>query len=200
MQYDYSNADQQKSQFDLIPNKSVVPVIVSIQKGDPGTPENAFKLTKSGLYQLRLELTVTEGDFAKRKIWHSLIMGAKPGIDLTEGQAKAVNISRASVRAFLEAGRGVSPTDESEKAINARKMETIFELEGLECWIEVGIEKGAKKEDSDEKYDDQNRVNKVMPWKDGQSKPGGGQQQMSLAPSQQTAAPSKAKVTKPSWA
>lgn len=175
--YDYSNADEQKSQFDVIPNKTVVPVIVAIQPGDEGTPENAMKNTQSGLLQLVLELTVTEGDYKNRKIWHRLSM---TGGDGSEGHQKAINISRASIRAMLEAGRGVAPTDESPRAVNARKMQSVFELEGLEFWIEVGIEKGGKKPDSEERYEDKNRLNKVLPWKEGQAVPGGGQQQLQV--------------------
>lgn len=206
--YDYSNADEQKSQFDLIPNKSIVPVIVAIQPGDEGTPENAMKETSTGLYQLVLELTVTEGEFEKRKLWHRLTMGGPKGATLSEGQQKAVNISRATIRAMLEAGRGVAPTDESERAVAARKMESIFELEGLEFWIEVGIEKGGSKNDgTDAKYDDKNRLNKVMPWKEGQTAARGGQQQLQVGQGGAKSgggAPAATKATgsgkKPDWA
>lgn len=159
--YDFSTAE--KSIFDLIPARTIVPVTCVIQAGDAGTPETAFKVTKNGdLYQMVLELTVTEGDYAKRKIWHRLTMGAPPGHELSEGQKKAVQISASWLRAAIEAARGFSPTDESEKAVAARKINSLHELDGMEFWIEVGIEKS-------EGYDDKNSVKKIMPYKEGQT-------------------------------
>ena len=158
MSYDFNNAE--RNDFDLIPAKTVVPVRVAVLAGDAGTPENAFAVTKSGLHQLALELTVTEGDYAKRKIWQRLTMGAQKGVELTEGQERAIAISGSTIRAMLEAGRGVAPTDDSAQAITARKMESLFELDGLEFFVEIGIEK-----DKTGAYPDKNRIAKVMPAK-----------------------------------
>lgn len=157
MTYDFSTAERNDS-FDLIPNKTVAPVRVAVLAGDPGTPENAFAITKSGLHQLVLEFTITEGDFAKRKIWNRLTMGARPGTELTDGQQKAIAISGAFIRAMLEAGRNIAPTDESAPAIAARKMQSLFELDGLEFFVEIGIEK-----DKTGQYGDKNKIAKVMP-------------------------------------
>jgi len=200
MNYDYSDAQEQKSTFDLIPNKSIVPVIVSIQAGDEDSPEHAMKKTKSGLWQLSLEFTVTEGDFERRKIWNRLTMGALPGVDMNDGQKKSVNIARGEIRAMLEAGRHFAPTDESEQAKASRRMETIFELEGLEFWIEVGIEKGGDKGDGT-KYDDRNRVNKIIPYQPGQARASQQQLPVGQASASKPAGqkPAASATKKPSW-
>lgn len=192
MSYDFSGAKPANS-FDLMPAKTQVPVIFSIQKGDPGTPENAMKVTQTGLYQLVLEATITEGDFASRKIWHRLTMGARPGLQLTEGQEKAVSISNTFIRSLLEAARGVAPTDESAEAQAARRINSIFDLEGLECWIEIGVEKS-----NDPKYDDRNTIRKIIPI----SADTAGKAQAATPPQQQrTQAPQRpAAATKPAWA
>ena len=156
--YDFSQSEPAKSDFELIPAKTIAPVIVTVRAGEVGTPENAFSVSKSGLLQLSLEFTITEGPFAKRKIFQRLIMGASEGVEMTEGQAKAVAIAGSLVRSMLEAGRGVSPTDESAAAIEARKMRSIFELDNLEMTVEIGVDK-----DKTGAYSDKNKVARVVP-------------------------------------
>lgn len=156
MTYDYSTAEP--SSFDLIPAKTQASVICAVLAGDAGTPENCFAVTKSGLYQLVLELTVTDGPYARRKIWHRLTMGAQPGVDLSKGQQTGVDISKATLRAILEASRGFAPTDDTPKAVAARKMASLRELDGLEFGVEIGIEK-----DKTGQYDDKNKVVKIVP-------------------------------------
>ncbi|NBW07980.1 MAG: hypothetical protein EBR82_08130 [Caulobacteraceae bacterium] len=156
--YDYSTAD--RSSFDLVPAKTQAPAIFAVRAGDQGTPENAFSVTRSGLYQLTLEATITEGEYAKRKIFHRITVGAAPGTQLTEGQEKGINIGKQFLRSLLEAGRGFAPTDESPQAIEARKMSSIFELDGLEAWIEVGIEV-----DKTGQYGDKNTIRRILPAK-----------------------------------
>lgn len=157
--YDYSTAE--RTSFDLIPAKTVAPVRIALQSGDAGTPENAFAVTRTGLHQLVMECTITEGEFAKRKIFNRLTTGAQPGTQLTEGQEKGIAIGKAQIRAILEAARGFAPTDESPEAVAARKMQSIHELDGLEVWVEIGIEKGK------DGYEDKNKIMKILPAKPG---------------------------------
>lgn len=156
--YDFSTAE--RSQSDVIPAKTQAPIRVSVKGGDVGTPENAFTVTQSGLYMLNLECTVTEGEYAKRKFWPRLVFGVQPGAEATEGQGKAIAIAHSLIRSILEAARGYAPTDESAEAIAARKMDSIFELDGLELWVEIGVE-----QDKDGKYPAKNKIQKVLPVK-----------------------------------
>lgn len=192
MSYDFSTAEKTQT-FDIIPAGTVVCLHLAVLAGDEGTPENAFVVTKTDLYQLVLECTVTEGEYAKRKIFHRLTMGAQPHVTMTEGQQKGVSISRSFIRSVLEAARGFSPTDESAEAISARKMESLFELDGLEVWCELGIEKGTGN------YSDRNTIKKVL-----NAKAEGPKSAPKPAASVAQAAPLKAPppkvAAKPSWA
>lgn len=154
MSYDFSTAE--KPQGDMIPEKTVALLSFQVLAGDEHTKENAFVVTKTGLYQLVLEATVVEGDYARRKVWHRLTMGAQEGVEMTDGQKKGVSISGSFLRSLLEAARNIAPTDESPKAIAARKVDSIFELNGMEAWCEIGIEKGTGT------FSDKNRINKVI--------------------------------------
>lgn len=156
--YDFSNAERQTS--DLIPAKTQAPIRISVKAGDVGTPENAFSVTQKGHWMLNLECTVLEGDYAKRKFWPRFMFGAPGGVEVTEGQAKGFAITQSMMRSILEAARGIAPTDESPAAVAARKMSSIFELDGLELWVEIGIE-----EDKTGQYPSKNKIQKVLPVK-----------------------------------
>lgn len=156
--YDFSEAEG-GGDFDLLPNGLTACVVLAVKAGDDGTPENAFKETSGGLLMLQLELTISEtedGKFVGRKFWQNLILGAKKGVALTDGQQKAINIAKGTMRQILEAGRGYAPTDESDDAINARKFDSVFELDGLEFWIDIGVEKS-----NNPQYSDKNKIKKI---------------------------------------
>lgn len=181
---DFNTAERVQSS--LIPAGTQAPVIVAIQAGDPGTPDECLVRTKSGLLQLILECTITEGEHVKRKVWHRLTMGAARGVTMTEGQEKGVAISRAFLRSFVEAMRGISPTDDSPAAMEARKIESVMDLNGAEIWVEIGVEK-----DKTGEYGDKNKIAKILnPAAKGEGKAAGA-----------AAAPAKpAPAKKASWA
>lgn len=156
--YDFSTAEG-GGDFDLLPAGLTACVVLTVKPGDEGTPENAFKLTSGNLLMLQLELTISEtedGKYVGRKFWQNLILGAAKGTQLTDGQQKAINIAKGTMRQILEAGRGYAPTDESDAAIEARKFDSVFELDGLEFWIDIGIEKS-----KDPQYSDKNKIKKI---------------------------------------
>lgn len=196
MTYDFSTAEP--PQGDVIPAKTVVPIIIQIQAGDAGTPENAFSITKSGIWQLRLECTVLEGPYKNKKLWQRLTMGAPPGVELTDGQQKGVAISGTMLRSILEAARGFLPTDETPQAMQARKMQSLFELDNMEIWIEVGIDKA----DPGSNYSDQNKIQKVLPYAKDRTlaTAGASQGALPLGNAKPAAAPVAPAVKKPSWA
>lgn len=191
MTYDFSNAEPASGgSYDLIPAKTVAPIRCAVVAGDPGTPENAYAITKSGLYQLVLECTIVEGPFERRKLWHRLTMGARAGVEMTDGQKKGVAISHSFIRSLLEAKAGISPTDESAAAINARKINSLMDLNGIEAWVEIGVEKS-------EQYGDKNKINRVVPAPAA----GGAQAVVTQTAAAFTAAAKPAANTgKPSWA
>lgn len=159
----FNNAPEQRS-FDLIPAKTQVPVIAHIRAGGEGD-ERLLKSTDSGLWMLTLELTVTEGEYAKRKLFTRLFLDHISTITPSEGQKTAIASSNATMRAIIEAMRGIDPKDTSAAAMEARKINSLMDINGAEFWIEIGIEKGK------DGREDQNRVNSVLHLKPGQTRP-----------------------------
>jgi hypothetical protein len=157
--YDFSGAEGSDGDFDVLPAGLTACVTTTVKAGDEGTPENAFKITNTGLLMLQLEFTLIEtedGKFVGRKFWQNLLLGATKGTEISEGQQKAINIAKGTMRQILEAGRGYAPTDESEAAVEARKFDSVHELDGLEFWIDIGIDKS-----KDPQYSDKNKIKKI---------------------------------------
>lgn len=148
---DFSTAEAQTS-GDTIPDKTQARILLKFIYGDCGE-RNELHRTKSGLHMLKLEATVIDGAFIKRKFWPNYILGGDG--QLTAGQQQAVDISRRTIRAILENARGIAPTDDSEKAISARRLRSLADLDGMEIDCLIGIEKGK------DGYDDKNVIRRV---------------------------------------
>lgn len=141
--FDFNTAEKQSS-FELIPAGTIVPICMTLKPG--GTGDGGWmKESKTGSIMLDCEFTVTEGEFAKRKFWQFMIV---------EGNEKAANISRKTLRAIIEASKGIDPNDMSQDAINGRKITGWQEFNGLAFPVKVGIEK-AKPESG---YSDKNKI------------------------------------------
>lgn len=161
MTYDFSDA--KSNQFEVIPAGTQVPLRLNLLGGVDGTPENAFIVSKDGsLLMLSFECVVTDGQYAKRKIWWYMSFAPNKGATLTKGQNTAIDITRANIRAILEAARGYAPTDDSDAAMKSRTMKSVRELDGLEINVVLGVEKDAQ-------YGDKNKVMKIVPH--GMAKP-----------------------------
>lgn len=149
---DFSTAPPQSSS-DVIPDRTQARIVLAFIYGDVA-PDNELHRTKSGLHMLKLEATVIEPEqYAKRKFWPQYILGGDS--QLTAGQQQAVDISRRTIRAILENARGISPTDDSERAISARKLRRFADLDGMEIDVLIGVEKGR------DGYDDKNVIRRV---------------------------------------
>lgn len=191
MAYDFNDAETQRT-GELIPDGTIVPVHMTLRPGGAGD-EGWLKLTKAGDGQmLDCEFTVIEGEYARRKFWSLFTVEGT-----TEGQKKAVGITRSRIRAMLESARGIDPTDESDKAVEARRIHSFADLDGLRFWAVVGLEKGT------DGYKDKNVLKAVITpdrrdWsklaQDARSAaaPKAGAQKASATP--------KASGARPSWA
>lgn len=62
---------------------------------------------------------------------------------------------RSMIRSILESARNIHTDDTSEKAVLARKLNSIADLNGLEFTVKVGIE-------ADSRYGDRNRIATVI--------------------------------------
>lgn len=128
---DFNNV---KSQSGLIPKGTVVKVKVSIKPG--GYECWLTKSLTTGSIYLNAEFTVIEGPYAKHKIFQ--MIGIKSG--KAEGAEDIWGeMGRSMIRSILESARNVHPHDSSEKAMLARKLTSIADLNGLECMVKVGI-------------------------------------------------------------
>ena len=140
MSIDLNQAGEQQTGSSLvIPPKSKVQVQLSIiypEASRVGASAPELTRAHSGLEYLATKLTVTRGTFAGKVIYQNFnLAGAQ-----TTGQQKAIDISVRSIRAMVEASRGIRPKDNSPTATQARKLQRWSELDGLTCFIVVDCE------------------------------------------------------------
>lgn len=130
---DFNSASAQKS-FNVIPDGTIAVVQINIRPGGAG--ENGLlKRTKAGDAEgLDCELTVVEGEYAKRKLWAYMLVGGT-----TEGHEQAADITRSRLRAILESARGIKPTDVSETAKKARIAE-LADFDNIRFMGKIGVE------------------------------------------------------------
>jgi hypothetical protein len=121
--------------FDLIPADTIVTLAIKVRGGGAG-PDGTLKRSKDGRSEgLDLELTVTDGEYVKRKLWTLLTLQGE-----TEGHAEAGRIAATVLRAILESARGIQPSDQSEAAKQQRRLASFLELDGM-CFVgRVGVE------------------------------------------------------------
>lgn len=140
MSIDLNTAGEQQTGSSLvIPPHSKVQVQLSIiypEAGRAGASAPELTRAHSGLEYLATKLTVTRGTFAGKVIYQNFNLANAQ----TTGQQKAVDISIRSIRAMVEASRGIRPKDNSPTATQARKLQRWSELDGLTCFVVVDCE------------------------------------------------------------
>jgi hypothetical protein len=151
--FDLNTAD---AQADVIPDGERVRVRLSLSYGGGGPDLVFHRARSSGALMLQFEATILEGKYARRSFWPRFYMGAEGG-EMTDGQRTAIGISRRTLRAIVEAARGIAPTDQTPAAIEARQLKSPAELDGMECWVITGIEKG------NVGFDDRTIIKRVLP-------------------------------------
>ena len=137
MPFDFNDAEQSKPRDSLIPHGTAVPVQMTVRPGGAGDGGWLKRSAKDAL-MVDAEFTVVEGEYARRKFWSYFTVAGE-----TDGQKEAAGISRSNMRAMLESARGIEPSDTSEKAIGARRIDGYEDLDGLRFWCVVKLEKGS---------------------------------------------------------
>ncbi len=143
---DFNDAEAQQGAFDLIPKGSIVPLRMTIKPGGHDdhsqgwTGGYATQSYDTGAVFLACEFVVTAGPFAKRKLWSNIGLLSRKGP--VWGQ-----MGLSFVRAALNSARNVFPQDNSPQASNARRINSLADLDGLEFIARVDIEKDGKGED-----------------------------------------------------
>ncbi len=125
--FDFNSASEQTS-FDLIPKGTLVRVRMTIKPGgfddasQGWTGGYATRSSSTGSVYLNCEFVVTDGEFARRKMW-SLI-----GLHSPKGPEWA-NMGRTMVKAILNSARNVQP------GATARQRKTPGVSAALRIWM-----------------------------------------------------------------
>lgn len=135
---DFSSAEDQQS-YDVIPKGTIARVRMTIKPGgyndaDQGLTGGYATLSDSGAAYLNCEFVVTEGPYARRKVW-SLI-----GLHSPKGPTYA-NMGRSFIKGILNSARGFSAKDDSPQAMAARRINGIGDLDGIEFTARIDVEK-----------------------------------------------------------
>jgi hypothetical protein len=189
---DFSNYD------DLIRAGTIAVVQPRIQFGD-GT-DNVLTRTKAGdAEMLKLELTILEGEFARRKFFASLLVNGT-----TDGQKIMAERNNATLKRIIASAKFLDLSDRSPETLTKYQME-YRDFDGLRFLAEIGIEPGK------DGFEDKNVIARVitkdMPqwgsrrpieqiapdWHAGSA---GGAQTTAASAAAAAAAP----IVKPSWA
>ena len=139
----FNEAEEQYSgsgptDFSPIPEGTVVDVLLTIRPGGAGDGGLLKQSQRSDAQYLDCELTVTNGEYAKRKIWTNLtVMGGS--LD-DNGKSKAGNISMRTIRAMLESCYNIEPRDMSDAAKAVRVLSSYGDLNNLVFKTSVGTE------------------------------------------------------------
>ncbi len=136
---DFNNAEEQR-EFDVIPKGTLIKVRMTIKPGGYDDPTQgwtggyATHNEETGSVYLSGEFVVLDGQYARRKVW-SLI-----GLHSNKGPEWG-NQGRSFIKSALNSSRGIQPKDNSPQAQNARCIQGLADLDGIEFVVKVGIEK-----------------------------------------------------------
>jgi len=163
---DFSDAEQQQDMGEVIPHGTIAKVHMKIRPGGYNdetqgwTGGYARRKDETGAVMLDCEFTVMGGSYNKRKVWSFIgLYSPKPG-------NKWGAMGRAFIRAALESARGIDPNDQSEKAMAARRINGLADLDGLEFVAKIEVEEGQNG------YGDKNKIQNVVGVRRGrQSRP-----------------------------
>lgn len=142
---DFNSADDQTG-FDPIPKGSLVKVRMTIK---PGGHDNASQgwtggwatqNHNTGSVYLNCEFVVLEGKYSRRKIWSLIGLHSPKGPDWA-------NIGRAFIKAILNSAKGISNKDNSPAAQNARRINGLGDLDGIEFVARIDMQKDQYGED-----------------------------------------------------
>lgn len=158
--FDFNNADAQR-EMGLVPDGTLAMVVMVLRPGGQGGGWLTGS-AKSPCLALDCEFTIEGGPFDRRKFWDRFTVdGAE-----TQGQHTAVGISRAALRAMIEAAYGINPKDETPAAMERRRVTGWHDFSVLRFPVKVAFEAGDLKNPQNgpqsERYPDKNRLGVVI--------------------------------------
>ena len=142
---DFNDAKQVNN---LIPKGTIAKVQLTIRPGgydDPSQGWTGGYATRgsTGAVYLNGEFTVTEGPFARRKVFTLIGLYSPKGPDWG-------NMGRSLVRGMLNSCHGFSDKDNSPQAQAARRITGLGDLDGLEFYARIDVGKDANGEEKNE--------------------------------------------------
>jgi AAA domain len=134
MSIDLNNADEQRT-HELIPAGTIATLHAKVRPGGAGEGGHLTRSKDGNSGMLDLECTFIGGPHDRRKLFQRLLVSGT-----TEGQRKMTATNAGRIRALLESAYGVKPSDSSETARQARRLNTYGDLDGLRFVARIGIE------------------------------------------------------------
>ena len=148
---DFNDATGKQRSTDLIPANTITTVAMHVISGNAGPGGWLTRSKDQRSEALKVEFTVIDGEFARRKFWGLLTLAGT-----TDGHGQMAETNRALLCAILESARNIMPKDMSEAAKQARQVESYGDFDGL-CFVaKIGIKKGEPKPNGDGNYPDKN--------------------------------------------
>ena len=135
----FNDADTQ-SNFDVIPKGTLAKVRLTFRPGGYDDPPRgltgglATQNPTTGSIYMSCEYVITEGQYAKRKIWSLIGLLSRKGPEWG-------NMGRSFIRGILNSAHGVSDKDTSPRAIQARCINSFHDLDGIEFLAKIDMEK-----------------------------------------------------------
>nr|CRH06168.1 conserved protein of unknown function [Candidatus Magnetococcus massalia] len=143
---DFNDAEAQQS-FDLITKGTIAPVRMTIKPGGYDDPNRgwtggyATRSPDTGAVFLKAEFVITEGKYAKRKVWSNIGLFSQKGPEWG-------NMGRSFIRGILNSSRGLKDKDNTPQAQQARRINGLADLDGIEFLAKVDVEKD-QRDDTD---------------------------------------------------
>lgn len=195
---DFNTAEEQQS-FDVIPHRTPVKVHMKIRPGGYDDPAQgwtdgwATRSDRTGAVYLSAEFTVIGGRYNKRKVFSNIGLYSPKG-------PRWGNMGRTFIRAALESARGVKADDASDRAMQARQISGLGDLNGLEFCAMIEVEKPSDEQVAAGYSDPRNIIQNAIGvgHKDYASLMGGGDTPVSSGPVA-SAATNASAGSKPAW-
>ncbi|ABK43745.1 conserved hypothetical protein [Magnetococcus marinus MC-1] len=143
---DFNDAESQQS-FDLIPKGTIAPVRMTIKPGGYDDPNRGWaggyakRNPDTGAVYIQCEFVITEGKHAKRKVWSNIGLFSQKGPEWG-------NMGRSFIRGILNSSRGLKDKDNTPQAQQARRINGLADLDGIEFLAKIDVEKD-QRDDSD---------------------------------------------------
>ena len=144
----WNDFNDAQSNTNLIPKGTLAKVRLTIRPGgfddaSQGWTGGYATRGSTGAVYLNGEFTVTEGQYARRKIFTLIGLYSPKGPDWT-------NMGRSLVRGMLNSARGISDKDMSAEAQAARRIGGFADLDGIEFVARIDVGTDANGDDKNE--------------------------------------------------